>query len=144
MTSDELTDRIFTLIDEANPSAATQDVGAAISMLLATAAAMRGNLVIPLSRETWQILDRLRDDEALGPDQRWEERPACCARPMADPQAERFLRVWSRAVKDDGALSLRFTDLWFRLLLIKAENDQLLSRAGETLRRARSIRNRGR
>src|SRR5690242_1043491 len=142
MTSDELTDRIFTLIDEANPSTASQDVGAAISMLLAAAAAVRGNLVIPLARETWEILDRLRADEALGPDQRWEERPACCPCPVADPQAERFLRVWSRAVKDDGALSRRFTDQWFRLLLIKAENDQLLSRAGETRRRARSIRNR--
>jgi hypothetical protein len=143
MTSVELSNRIIALIDELIPHTAAEDVTAAVSVLMATASALRGGrkLLIPLAGETWKNLDRLRADEAIAVHPRERDSKAFDSPPMTDETAERFLRVWSRAVMNADPRSRQFTDLWFRLLLLKAETDELVVHACEIAARSRRLRN---
>jgi hypothetical protein len=90
-----LTDRIVTLIEELIPQSSTEIIVAVVSILLGTAPALRGHHLLPLAGQTWYSLDRLKDSEAIKEPRPWEEERSASTPPrMADPQADRFLRVW--------------------------------------------------
>jgi hypothetical protein len=141
MTSAELTDRIIALIDVLIPHSTTEDVTAAVSILMATASAARGNQLLLLAREAWRSLDQLRSIDAIVPVQTVQEKPPADEPPsVAVESLERLHHAWSRALARDSHMDRKFTDLMFRLMLIKEENRQLMERANDIAARARRLR----
>ena len=124
MTKAALEARLLALIDELLPaSLANEEVASAVSFLMTGTAALRAGLISHAAGDAWRSFDRLKNSGI-----------------EASHWANRFLWVWSRAVARDDPLCRQFTDLWFRLLLTRAETDAVMRRAKGVADESRRLR----